>query len=562
GRERGPGLAEARRDAARVGRGSRLRGQPRRRFRWRARSGRGGRRPRRSPLRARPAAARIEVRARDVQPDIADPAASRGALHAAVDFAEMQASLDATKEADAVDFALRATARNLKAVRPFLPPALIDEAPWDRMEVAVRSTGRVEHLGGGGPAIRQTTEVDVERPAFENVAAQSLSLTLKSQGTALQHQADVDLRARGLALNGGHPSDDHVTLSATVDRERPSLQFQLATDGRAAAKLSGSLSFDPSRRALAYAIEGDLAGLAPLSPLAAKVHGLAAFDLSELEIGFSTRGALLGVVAGVERDGTIELEPSPSRSAAVEGKTELRVAHFRWTQGDTAVVTPALTWHVDMVAAGTRRTLGSRIEVGTLHLDLGSRDVDLNGIRDETEAVVIGNLADPEIELTERVAVRAVEQDVVPEYPLGDLTFALSVERGPEGVVHVSDMKVANGLGGTALAVTGNVDLSEGRRTLSVTSSLTQELARLSTIPERFKGRGKVAVEANVTSPDLTQYRVRAVVKGEDVTVTLPRAGVELETANGEVPITVALEVGENGVAFQRSERRSPYSML
>jgi translocation and assembly module TamB len=51
-------------------------------------------------------------------------------------------------------------------------------------------------------------------------------------------------------------------------------------------------------------------------------------------------------------------------------------------------------------------------------------------------------------------------------------------------------------------------------------------------------------------------------VKGEDLTVTLPRAGVELETANGEVPVTVALEVGENGVAFQRSEKRSPYSML
>jgi len=508
------------------------------------------------------APARIEGRARDVRPDVAHPAASRGVVRAAVDLGDIGASLDATKGADAVDFALRAEARSLKALRSLLPPALADEAPWDRMAASVRSSGRVERLGAGGAVVRQTTEVDVERPAFRNVAAQRLSVELKSQGSALRHQADLDVRAQGLAFDAGGPSNDHVTLSATVDRERPSLQFQLATEGRAATKLSGSLSFDPSRRALAYGIEGHLAGLAPLAPFAARVHGLEAFDLSALDVGLSAKGALLGVVAGVARDGTIELEPSPARTAALDGKADLRVAHFRWAKGDTAIVTPSLAWHGEMRTVGARRTLESRVEVGTLHVDLGNRDVDLNGISGEASATVIGDLADPEIELTERSSVGAVEQTLVPEYPLGDLTFALSAERGPEGIVHISDMRVANGSGGTALAVNGNIDLGEGRRTLSVTTLLTQDLARLSTIPERFKGRGRVAVEANVTSPDLAHYHVRAAVKGEDVTVALGHAGVEVETANGEVPITVALEVGEHGVALQRSEKGSPYSML
>jgi hypothetical protein len=508
------------------------------------------------------AAARLEGQARDVQPDVARPAASRGVVHAAVDLGEMHASLDATKAADAVDFALRAKAPSLEAVRPFLSPALIDQAPWNRMAVIVQSSGRVEHLGGGDPSIRHTTEVDVERLGFENVAARSLSLILKSQGTALQHKADLDLHAQGLVFAGGAPSDYHVTFSATVDRGRPSLEFQVATEGRVATKVSGSLSFDPSRRAVAYEIDGHLAGLAPLAPFAAKVHGLDAFDLSELEVGLSARGALLGVVAGVARDGTVDLEPNPTRTAAVEGKADLRVAHFRWSKGDTAILTPYLTWHGDMHGAGLRRTLDSRLEVGTLHLDLGSRDVDLNGISNETRVAVVGNLVDPEVELTTRLSVRAVEQDVVPEYPLGELAFALSAERGTEGVVHVSDMTFANGLGGTSLSLNGNVDLGEGRRTLSVTTSLTQDLARLSTIPAHFKGRGKAAVEANVTSPDLAHYDVRAAVKGENVNVTLPRAGVEAETVNGEVPITVALVVGDGGVELQRSEKRSPYSML
>jgi translocation and assembly module TamB len=508
------------------------------------------------------AAARIEAQAHDVQFDVAHPTASRGVVHAVAALGDMRASLDATKGTDAVDFAIDACAASLKAIRPLLPAALTDAAPWDRMTVAMRSSGHVEPLNGGTPAVRQTTEVDVDRPAFGIVTARSLSLTLRSQGTVLAHEGSVDLRALGLAVGHDRPSDERVTISATANRKGPSLQFQLATEGHATAQLSGALSFEPSRRALAYAIDGHLSGLAPLAPLAARVHGLDAFDLSQLEIGLSARGALLGVVGGVARDGAIAVEPSPSRTLAVEGTADIRVAHFRWAKGNSAIVTPALAWHGDMRASGTRRTLDSRTEVGTLHLDLGSRDVDLNGISEHTSVAVGGNLADPEIDLTELSTIRAVEQTVVPEYPVGDLTFALSAERGPEGVVHISDMNVSNGLGGTALGVRGNVDLGEGRRTLSVTASLTQDLERLSRIPERFKGRGKIAVETNITSPDLTHYQVRAAVKGEDVTVTLSRMGIDVETANGEVPITIALEVGENGVSLERNDKQSPYSML
>ena len=507
------------------------------------------------------APARIEVRVHDVQPNLVHPEASSAIVKAAVDLGDVHVSLDATKAVDAVDYTFGTDTKSLRAVRPFLTPQLIAQAPWDRMAVKLRLSGHVDHLTGAGLAIRHTTELDVENPAFDAISARSISLTLKSQGTAMQHQADLDLRAPGLTVNGGSPSDDHVTLSATVDRERPSVEVKLATEGRATTKLAASLSFDPSRRALAFGIDGHLAGLAPLTPFAAKA-GLDSMDLSQLEVDLSAHGAILGVLAGVTGDGAIKLEPSPARTAAVEGKVDLRLDHVHWSKGDNAVLTPSLAWHGEMHAAGERRTVESRIDVGSMHLDLGSHDVDLNGISDVASASFIGNLLDPEIELTQRLAVHAIAQDFVPEYPLGDFDFSLTAERGREGVIHLTDLKIANGVGGTTLAVTGNVNLGEGRRTISVTTSLTQDLARLSTIPDRFKGRGKLAVEANVTSPDLAHYKVRAAVKGEDVTVTLPRAGIDLDTANGEVPITVALEVGTNGVALSRSEKRSPYSML
>lgn len=506
--------------------------------------------------------ARIDAKVHDVTLDPSHPESSLGTVALTVDASGAQTSLDARKRADALEFALQAKTGSLNALRPFLPASLVDEAPWDRMAVSVRSTGQVENLAGNLPSLQQTTEIDIDNPAFGNVAARSLSLKVKSQGTALQHQADVDLLVPGLSIGGGRPSDDHLTLSAALDRPRTSLNFKVSSEGHANTKLAGSLSFDPKRRALLYEAEGHLGGLASLATLAAKTKGLEGFDLSRLEVGLSARGAVLGVVAGVARDGTVTLEPHPTRTAAVDGKTELRVDHLRWARGDTAIRTPAMVWHGEMRATGPRRTLESHVEVGTLHLDLGSRDVDLNGIRDEASVSVAGDLMDPDLEVEHHLAVGAVTQDVVPEYPVGDIALALSAQRSPEGMVHISDLKLTNGLGGTVLSLSGNVDLGEGRRTLSVTTSATQDLARLSTIPERFKGRGSVAVEANVTSPNLALYQVRAAVKGEDVNVTLPGSGVALDSANGDVPINVQLEVTGNTVALKRSADRSPYSML
>jgi len=507
------------------------------------------------------APARVEAQVRDATPDIDHPYASRGVFHGTIDVGETSASLDATKASDAIDFSLRAAAGSLRALRPFLPPASAGY-PLDRMAVSIRSSGHVERLAGGDPAIAQTTELDVEHPGLGHVAAQSISVTLKSKGTARKHTADLDLRVHGLMLEAGSPGDDRVTISASVDRDRPSLQFQVATEGRAIAKVAGALSFDRSQRAVLYEVDGHLSRLAALAPLAASIHGLDGFDLSELALGLAAHGALLGVVAGVSPDGVLSLEPIPARTAAIEGAMDVRVDHVRWTKGDTAIVTPSLAWHGDMHTSGARRTLDSRLELGALHLGVGSRELDINGIRDEARATVAGDLSNPEIELTQRLSVRAVEQAFLPEYPMGDLAFSLSAERGPEGVIHVADMKLVNGLAGTAFALRGNVDLGEGRRTLSVTTSLSQDLARLSTIPERFQGRGKVAVDANLNSPDFVHYHVRAAVKADDVTLALPRAGIDVDTANGEVPVTVALEVGASGVALQRSEKRSPYSML
>jgi hypothetical protein len=293
-----------------------------------------------------------------------------------------------------------------------------------------------------------------------------------------------------------------------------------------------------------------------------KAPGIEALDLSDLAVDMSSRGALLGVVSGVSRDGAIQLEPSPLSTGALEGEADLRVTQMRFTQGDVSIAMPSLVWHGDMRVSGSRRTLDSRVDVGALHLGLGNHGVEMSEIHDEATVSFVGNLGDPEIELGQRLAVGAVAQDIVPEYPLGNVTVSLSADRTPEGVVHVSDARLANDLGGTEISIAGNVDLGEGRRTLAITTSAAQDLGPLSALPDHFTGRGKVTVEASVTSPNLAQYQVHAAVRGRDVTLSLPRLGVGLDTANGEVPISVLLEIDPSGIALHRSGERSPYSML
>jgi translocation and assembly module TamB len=510
------------------------------------------------------APAHIELHAEDVQPDMAAPATSRAVIHAKVGVGDLQTSLDATKAADAVDYDLQVSIPSLKMARPVLPPALLNAAPWDAMAVTFQSKGHVDHLGGDNPFVRHATELDVDRVGYANVAARRVSLSVKSQGTATQHQGDVDLRALGLAFNGGAASDDHLTLSAKLDRGRPSLEFQIATEGRMTTKGSGSCAFDAAHRVIVYSLDVHLGGLAPVAPFAATIHGLDAIDLTELGVSFSAHGALSGVVDGVAPDGTVRLAPGPEHSAALEGTADLDVTHLHWAHGDNAVITPSVKWHGEMHGAEGRRTLDSRLEIRSLHLDLGSNDVDLNGVLDVAKIAVAGSLAEPsDVQVAQDLSIAGVTQDLVPEYPVGGLGFSLSAERGSEGILHISNLKFTNDTAGTAVGLTGNVATANGRRTLSVTTTLTQDLGKLSTLPERFKGTGNVTVDANVTTPDYSSHLdVKALVKGAEVSAVLPRSGIELEGFNGEVPVSVALDLTARGVALEHSDKRSPYSML
>jgi hypothetical protein len=55
---------------------------------------------------------------------------------------------------------------------------------------------------------------------------------------------------------------------------------------------------------------------------------------------------------------------------------------------------------------------------------------------------------------------------------------------------------------------------------------------------------------------------VKGAVTGKAVSFSLPNLGVELDTFDGEVPIGAALDLRGGHLTLQKSDKRSPYSML
>ncbi|WP_394844527.1 hypothetical protein LZC95_46670 [Pendulispora brunnea] len=503
-------------------------------------------------------AARIDGAA----PDLDHPSASRGSAHVAADLGNVHVQLDATKAGDSLDYSLDSKAPNLEAVRPFLPADIAKKVPWERMAIALQSHGRVQRIASEAPSIEQHTEIDVARPAFERIAAHAAKVVLDSKGTLMHPTLDADLRFERLAFDGANPSDDHVSLAATLDREASSLNLRLAAEGRAQAKLEAALGFDRARRAVTYDVHANVGRLSPLAPLASVAAGLRGVDLSKLELALAARGTLAGVVSDVDRNGGLRLERTPLQTAALDGTLDVRGKHIAWSGGDTAFSAPEIALSAKVRTQGARRIVEGQLEGDEIHVASGRRDFVVAGLHDELTATIEGQLTEPDLELTSRMSVRALKQDIAPMYPIGDATLNLTARRSRDGIVRVPHLEIANGAGGTTLSLRGAFDPSESQRRLELGGSLRQDLARMSNTPAVLAASGTTHVTFRVESPNLATFRVIADTQVEGASLRMPRSGIIVEGVDGEVPVTLALRVSEKGLRLLREDRDNPYSSL
>jgi len=504
----------------------------------------------------------VDAKLADVFPDKATPNASRGKAKVVISAGDAQIQLDATKSADALDYALDANARTLSAARPFLPKDVAQKLPTEKMALAIQSRGRASGIASPAPSIEHRTEVRLERPEYEDVSARAIALVVSSNGTAMHHEVTGDLRLDGLAALGVSPSDDRVAFGVTLDRGAPKVLVHVDATGRLRAKLSAAFGFDGARRALTYDVDGNVDQLAPLAPLAKKIQGLDGVRLSQLEVALSAHGALTGVVAGVDRGGSVRFEPAPARTAGGEGQIRLRAKQVAWNGENAKFSTPSIAIEAQLHGDGPKRTIESHVLADEIRFASGVHSYEIAGLNDTASITLEGDLSDPEISSQQMLAVRLVKQDIAPTYPVGDATMALALRRSRDGIVHVSNFEIKNGLGGTSFALKGAMDLTEDRRRLSLRGELHQDLARLSTAPKLLSARGNANVNLHVESPDFVIFRTAANIRFEGADIQLPASGIAVEDADGEVPITISVRVTPRGIRMMRGDQDNPYSSL
>lgn len=508
------------------------------------------------------APARLVIDATNAVPNFARPLASTGVAHVDVALGDTTAAIDATKAVDAVDYELHARAPSLERIRSLLPADAAAFLP-ESTAVALDSKGRVERLSTELPEIRHRSKLSFEQPALGSVSARSLEVAVDSRGTTMRHDAEVDVRARELSIAGKTAADEHVSISAKIDRARPAVRVTVASDGLATGKLAVTASFDRARHVLAYDVDGSASQLASLAPLVADVPGLEHVDLSTLELGVAAKGDLVGVIADVGGDGTVRLESRPTATAALNGPLDIRVEHLALGRGDLALAVPKLTVHADFgITGGGKRTVESRLDVGGAYFVTGAHEVDVDHISDRFSATVAGDLRNPDAEVENHIAFSALRQELVPGYPTGDVSLDLEARRDHRGTVRVDRLDLASAAGGTKISVTGNLDVSGARRKLALEGAIEQDLARFSAEAGAFGGRGHASATMQLESADLVTFRLRSDVHLDGVDLSLPREGVAVEALYGEVPIKLELHAANGHVTFVRGRPSSPFALL
>ena len=413
--------------------------------------------------------------------------------------------------------------------------------------------------------VRHATEIQLGKPGFHDhataLSADELSLSLRSSGTAQRHSGDAELKLRKLIIGATAVGDGHAALTFALDATQPSLTLKLAADGQAgpSGTLAAHLAFERARRVVSYDLDGKLAKLALLAPLFAK----SGVDPTQLEVALSAKGTLGGVVRDFSSDGTLKLEPQPLITFAPDAKMQIAAHKLIWSLHDRELDVPDLAWRVELhTTAANRRTAHSELAIGQLELDAGEHELDLSGVKQILDATLTGDLARGELELKQQLSVRALSQDFAPNYPVGDLELALEAKRDLDGLVRVTRLALDNRAGGTVLSLRGALDMVDERRRLALRGDLSQDLSKLWKDARVFTGSGTAALSLRVSSTNLKVFRALASIKVSGVNLQLPRAGVSLQSVDGEIPLGADVAVGAHGVTMLRDADINPYSEL
>lgn len=503
-----------------------------------------------------PGPARLTARAAHVQLDRAAPALTSGDGRVTVDAGGVALALDVKKQRESADFKLAVEAPRCALLTALAPPSL--RLPGARMSLTLASAGRVDGLGGA-PRLRQHATAHVTLPAVtiaeQTLAAATLDLVVDSDGGERRQQATLTMAPRALALEDERLGDGKLTAKLAWDLSRPSVE--LALDGEGAALPSGHLTvaaaWDRAARAIDYRVDGELAHLAALSPfLPATLTDEHWIDLSDVRTKIVSKGKLGGVVTRFDARGLPEWAPHPLTTMHGTDDLLLSVGWFHYVDAaGVELSVPSLDLTAHLAAEGERRRASAELRVPRATLTARGHKLDIAGLHDVVDASVEGDPSVGAFEVTHKLELDRLDQDLVALYPVGGVTQTTHGRRGNDGGFVVDKFEFKNDAAGTELTLRGGLLLARavGKRapgaaappvgfsSLTMSLGLTQRLDRLRGDPGRFKGGGAVSVEADVASGDLHRFHAAAAVHFQQASIELPKQRIAALGIDGTVPL-------------------------
>ena len=499
----------------------------------------------------------------DVRIDLPHPRRSGGVATADLTLGALHATLDATKWADAVDYKLRVDAPSLAVVAPFAGAAA-GRAPWDKMSATLASAGRVDHLAA--PSLREHTTLALAHGTWKGpsgaIATDRLELDATSNGNVAKHDLTLALRTHALTVDGALQGDVALDGKASFDVRAPAAHVVVATSGAAGPKLAldAALGFDRARRAVSWDADVSISRLASLAPL---THGgVSGFDFESLAVTLKGAGSFAGLVHDIDPKGQVHFAPDPLRTLAADGTFDLAVDNLDWSQGNREIGAPHARWHAVLASNGDRRLIHGTLTVDALELDFGDHEIVLRDVVDDIDGTVDGDLRAGVAALDHRLAIKKIDQDLLHPYRMGDVSLVIRANRDRDGVVHIAEISLGNRVGGTTMSLRGGLDAGRERRSLSLRGTLTQDLSRFWAVPGQLQGRGTASVQLRLDSGNLRTYHTLAAVRISGATVELPRAGVKIESMDGEIPLTADLVADADGMHLLGSTSINAYSEL
>jgi len=395
-------------------------------------------------------------------------------------------------------------------------------------------------------------------------SAPRLTMKLHSRGGGKKFEADLDLDLASFSV-GGHRHDARmgVKLDARADLRSPHLVIDLDVSGPEGPDIDLSLAggFDRARQTVEWNASVELKKLGVLGNLLpGKLRRRHRLDWKALRFTLKSQGSLAGVVDGFKNGTVPVLAADALEKASGRQRLRLGIHGLDYQSGDLIAKTPDLTLAFDSSQNGgpLRAELGMHTD--RLSVQTGGGAVDVSGFDNKVSISSDGPPESSRVTLEVTTGIQSLTPDLVAGYPVARASFSVKGQVDKLASVRIDRIELVNPAGGTRLKMQVAMDRwlgmhmpaaagarIPGRRALTLTGSLVQDLDAVEVAQDAIQVGGKVSLPFKVESGDLKTFRLSIRLKAEGVNARMPDNGLSIEGFNGDIPLIEDLALKPDG---------------